>query len=149
MARSDDIPELSGILGELFAQEIEFAPDRAAQTRGLSMILERPAAGRILVAEEEGRAAGMVVLLYSVSTALGAPVATLEDLVVANAFRGRGIGSKLIAFAIETARADHIERITLLTDHDNVGAQRLYERFGFTRSSMVAYRKLLPRSVTV
>jgi len=140
---------MAALLGELFAQEAEFTPDRSRQVAGLTMLLEAPQSARLLVAEQDGKVLGMVALLYSVSTALGARVAMLEDFVITASHRSGGLGQRLLAFAIECARADGAERITLLTDHDNSGAQRLYERNGFARSSMVAYRKLLPRTVRV
>ena len=86
----------------------------------------------------------MVNLLYSVSTAIGERVATLEDMVVVPGARGSGIGSALLAYAIGFARDRGIKRITLLTDHDNAGAQRFYSRHGFVRSPMIPLRLSLP-----
>jgi ribosomal protein S18 acetylase RimI-like enzyme len=37
-ATIDDVPRMAELLGMLFTQEAEFAPDRAAQERGLRMI---------------------------------------------------------------------------------------------------------------
>jgi GNAT superfamily N-acetyltransferase len=142
-AAPSDIPELVRLLVELFAQEAEFAPAPERHARGLAAIIADERVGKILVAEENGRAAGMVNFLYTVSTALGGRVALLEDMVVGRATRGSGIGKKLLAAAIETARADGCLRITLLTDPGNARAHALYEGFGFRRSSMVPFRLLL------
>ncbi len=139
-AAIDDVPQLAGLLGILFAQEAEFKPDEAAQLRGLNTILSSPGTGAVVVAEKGGRVVGMVNLIYIVSTALGARVAILEDLVVDPDNRGKGLGSAILTAAIETARADGCRRITLLTDGDNVTAHRFYQRFGFTRSTMLPYR---------
>ncbi|MDX2309299.1 MAG: GNAT family N-acetyltransferase [Hyphomicrobium sp.] len=149
MATHADIPAIAGLLGELFSQEAEFTPDAAAQARGLSMLLDQPSAAGIFVAEADGRVIGSVTLLYSVSTALGARIAMLEDMIITRTFRGHGLGPRLLTFAIEAARRDGIARITLLTDPDNFAAHRLYERMGFHRSAMVVYRKMMPRSLTV
>jgi GNAT superfamily N-acetyltransferase len=142
-AGSADVPALARLLGQLFAEEAEFTPDVETQARGLAMIVADPAAGRILVADEEGRAIGMVSLLYTISTALGARVAILEDMVIDRDCRGSGIGGKLLAGAIEAARADGARRITLLTDHDNIRAHGFYSAFGFERSAMVPFRLVL------
>lgn len=139
-AQPADIPALCDLLDQLFAQEAEFAPDRTAQERGLDAIIRTPGTGEILLASEEGQALGMVNLLYTVSTALGAPVALLEDMVVDTCARDRGIGSRLLEAAIDTARAHGCRRITLLTDADNTAAQRFYTRQGFTRSPMIPLR---------
>ena len=135
-----DIPALCHLLGELFDQECEFSPDPALQARGLEMLLAQPQQGILLVAREEGGLIGMLSLLYTVSTALGARVALLEDFVVNKAARGQGVGSALLASAIDHARAAGCQRITLLTDGDNQAAQALYARHGFRASDMLPMR---------
>lgn len=142
-ATNSDIPALAGLLAELFAQESEFKPDLERQHRGLNAIIANPGIGCILIAEDADRAIGMVNLLFTISTARGTPVALLEDMVVAKAARGMGTGSALMSAAIDKARASGCSRITLLTDHDNVAAQRFYASFGFTRSTMLPYRLML------
>lgn len=142
-ATAADIPALCELLPTLFAQEAEFTPDAAAQRRGLAEIVNNPQAGTILVAREAGQVVGMVNLLFTVSTALGARVALLEDMVVAPQSRGAGVGSQLLAHAIEHARAQGCKRITLLTDRANASAQRFYARQGFELSGMVPMRLLL------
>jgi len=142
-AISSDIPQLCLLLDSLFAQEAEFKPDHQAQTRGLSSIIDNTDTGDILVAHEAGQIIGMINLLYTVSTAMGARVAILEDMVIADSNRSLGVGSKLLDYALEFAQSQGCVRVTLLTDHDNTGAHRFYERHGFVRSSMVAFRKPL------
>ena len=139
-AISSDIPQLCLLLDSLFAQEAEFKPDHQAQTRGLSAIIDNTDIGDILVAHETGQIIGMINLLYTISTALGERVAILEDMVIADSHRDRGVGSKLLDYALEFAKAQGCQRVTLLTDHDNTGAQRFYERHGFERSTMVPFR---------
>ncbi len=135
-ARADDIPQLAELLGLLFTQEAELVPDLKKQEQGLRMILEDPARGRIFMARDAARIVGMVSVLRSVSTAEGGKAGLLEDLIVHPEYRGRGIGSALLKFAIEAARADGLLRLTLLTDAENAQAHRLYQRAGFGFSSM-------------
>jgi GNAT superfamily N-acetyltransferase len=142
-ATDGDIPALCELLALLFAQEAEFAPDASAQRRGLAGIIGDPRIGSILVAREDGAAVGMVNLLFTVSTALGERVALLEDMVVAPAARGRGVGAELLAHAIAHARARGCRRITLLTDGANEAAQRFYARHGFAASGMLPMRLAL------
>jgi GNAT superfamily N-acetyltransferase len=142
-ATSADLPALVDLLCVLFTQEAEFEPDRAAQARGLAAILEAPAVGAILVAEETDVVLGMVSLLWTVSTALGARAGLLEDMVAAPAARGRGVGGRLLEAAIAHARAAGCRRLTLLTDADNAGAQRFYRRRGFVASPMLPFRLAL------
>ncbi len=145
---TDDIPQLTALLSSLFDQEADFQPDPARQARGLRLIIgEKPDFGRIFVARDgkgEKAVVGMVNLLFTISTAEGAPVALLEDLIVRKDYRGRGVGSLLLRHAIDFARTNGFARITLLTDLVNDRAIRFYAKHGFTRSAMVPMR-LAPR----
>lgn len=143
LATPRELPGLISLLGELFALEAEFQPDAEAQSRGLRLILEDPSLGEFLVALQGERALGMVSLLYTVSTALGARVALLEDMVVTRDLRGSGLGGQLLEAAIAHARHRGCRRITLLTDDTNLGAQRFYGRHGFTPSTMLPFRLVL------
>lgn len=139
-ARRRDLPQLVALLGALFGQEAEFAPDPAKQRRALRMLLAEPALGRIYVARRGAKVLGMVSVLRAVSTAEGGPAGLLEDLVVRPDARGAGIGAALLAFAVERSRAGGLLRLTLLTDRGNRGAQRLYRRAGFKPSPMLPMR---------
>ncbi len=140
LAAVSDIDQLCELLGQLFTQEAEFHEDRVAQRRGLEMIISNPTVGHILVARQNHKIIAMVNILYSVSTALGARVGTVEDMVVSPVARGTGIGSKLLRYTLEFARDKGCERLTLLSDHDNFDAQLFYQRHGFTESSMILLR---------
>ena len=135
---------MAELLALLFAQESEFTPDPSVQARGLALILEQPSIGILLVARAEGRVLGMLNLLYTISTALGARVAVLEDVVVAPGVRNRGIGSQLLRAALAEATKTGCKRVTLVTDDHNLGAQRLYLRHGFELSSMRTLRWVAP-----
>ena len=50
---------------------------------------------------------------------------------VAPDFRGKGIGSKLIDFAVEHFKAMNLSKMRLHVNKDNTDAIRLYERKGF------------------
>jgi len=138
-----DVPALATLLGELFSQETEFAPDVAAQRRGLARIISNPDVGIILVAKDGDTVLGMVNILFTISTALGERVAILEDMVVSARLRGSGIGRRLLDHAIAVARENDCKRITLLTDRTNQSAQRFYGRCGFVPSPMIPLRLAL------
>lgn len=140
LANSNDIPDLVRLLFVLFSQEHEFTPDGDTQAMGLKKIIADPDIGHIVVARSDGKVVGMANLLYTVSTALGRKVCILEDMVVLPEARGKRTGSELMSFSIDHARKMGCLRITLLTDTENVSAQRFYKRFGFSVSTMLPLR---------
>ena len=140
-AKIHDIPQLCELLELLFSQEAEFKPDYKTQSEGLTKIISNSEIGEIIVARESSKIIGMANLLYTVSTALGSRVAILEDMVVSPDARGKGVGSKIIDYCLTITKQKGVKRITLLTDFDNDGAHRFYEQHGFTRSSMIVFRK--------
>jgi GNAT superfamily N-acetyltransferase len=140
-ASLDDLPALLELLGELFAQERDFTPDAKKQARGLRLILDDPGRGRIFVVRINGAAIAMANVLVTISTAEGGPVALLEDLIVAKAYRRRGIGNRLLDHALQWCRQQGLLRITLLADHDNLAALDFYALAGFSPSGMTVLRR--------
>ena len=139
-ARPEDLEQLVALLGLLFEDEEEFAPDADKQRRALQAIVSDPGVGRLFVAREGERIVAMANLLYTVSTAEGGRAALFEDLVVLPERRGRGIGSALLRHVIDAARKEGLTRVTLLTDRGNKRAQALYRKMGFVASTMTAMR---------
>jgi ribosomal protein S18 acetylase RimI-like enzyme len=56
----------------------------------------------------------------------------LEELYVAPASRGQGLGRALMEAAMDLARREGAERMELGTSEDDRAARALYERLGFT-----------------
>lgn len=142
-ATQADVAQLCSLLSILFSGEAEFAPDEDKQSRALRAIIGHPETGCILVWREGEQIRGMVSLLNSISTACGGKVAILEDMIVHPSRQGEGIGTKLLAEAIEWAQQQGCLRITLLTDNDNEQAIRFYRRQGFAKSAMIPLRLAL------
>ena len=143
MATTSDIPTLCTLLDYLFSQEIEFKSNHETQSRGLEMILNNNNIGNIFVAKKNKTIVGMVILLYTVSTALGEQVVLLEDMVVSPNERELGIGSMLLDHAVKYATEKGCKRITLLTDKTNIRAQKFYKQHKFNRSSMIPFRMII------
>ena len=137
-ARTDDIAAMAGLLGQLFAIEADFAVNEQAQMRGLSLLLR--AAACLLVADEDGVVVGMVSIQTLISTAEGGAAGLLEDLVVAEGCRGRGIGTRLLHAALAWVREQGLTRVQLLADTNNEEALRFYSRHSFHRTQLVCLR---------
>lgn len=137
-ARTDDIAAMAGLLGQLFAIEADFAVNEQAQMRGLSLLLRAGAC--MLVADEDGVVVGMVSIQTLISTAEGGATGLLEDLVVSEEFRGRGIGSSLLSAALAWAREQGMTRVQLLADKNNAKAIEFYNKNGFRGTQLVCLR---------
>jgi GNAT superfamily N-acetyltransferase len=139
-ATEADLDELSGMLGELFAQEGDFRPDKEKQLRGLRLIFEQPSRGRVFVLRQNGAIVGMINLLFTISTAEGGFVILLEDLVVHKKYQGKGYGRRLLQHAMQFAKQKNFLRVTLLTDRPENVAQEFFRHHGFVESSMIPMR---------
>ena len=139
-ATEADLDELSQMLGDLFAQEGDFRPDKDKQLRGLRLSFEQPSRGRVFVLRRNGAIVGMINLLFTISTAEGGFVILLEDLVIHKEYQGKGYGTKLLQHAIDFAKQKNFLRITLLTDRPENVAQEFFRHHGFVESSMIPMR---------
>ena len=139
-ATEADLDELSQMLGDLFAQEGDFRPDKEKQLRGLRLIFEQPSRGRVFVLRQNGAIVGMINLLFTISTAEGGFVIVLEDLVVHKKYQGKGYGRRLLEHAIDFAKQKNFLRVTLLTDRPENVAQEFFRHHGFVESSMIPMR---------
>ena len=144
MATAADLEALADLLAELFMLESDFSPERDKQLRGLRLILDNPQLGRLFVLRVGDQVAGLANALLTVSTAEGAPVLLLEDVIVKAKFRGRQLGRQLVEHVLDWAQAAGIMRVTLLADQDNAPALAFYSRLGFNRSAMCVLRRKLP-----
>jgi ribosomal protein S18 acetylase RimI-like enzyme len=64
----------------------------------------------------------------------GASRALIEDVRVATHCRSRGIGERLVQWALAEARARDCKLVELFTHHTRRDAQRFYKRLGFQPS---------------
>lgn len=87
--------------------------------------------------DEKGSIAGLLCLtVYRVPTGLRS---IIEDVVVDESLRRRGIGEALVRQAIELARAEGVEAVSLTSNPKRVAANRLYRSMGFELRQTNAY----------
>jgi ribosomal protein S18 acetylase RimI-like enzyme len=97
--------------------------------------LDRDPNIQLVVAEEEGAVVGCLQLcILPGLSSQGASRALIEDVRVGSLSRSRGIGERLVRWAVAEARARSCKLVELLTHHTRTDAQRFYERLGFQRS---------------
>lgn len=142
-ATLEDLPALTELLVALFGNSGDFLPDPALQERGLRLILEQPARGRIFIVRNHNRIFGMVNLLFTISTARGGFVILMEDVVIHPDHRGQGYGTMLLDYAVEFAKSKEFKRITLLTDRISAESQEFFKKRGFEYSNMIPMRRII------
>ena len=104
-ASEADVPLILSFIRELAEYE-ELSHEVVATEEGLreGLFGERRYA-QVLIAERDGLPAGFALFFHNFSTFLGKPGMYLEDLYVRPAFRGAGIGKKLLAHLAKLAVA--------------------------------------------
>ena len=138
-ATLQDVSQLVSLLQVLFSIEQDFRPDPEKQERGLRKILARPENAVIMTArDDQGNVIGMVSAQLVVSTAEGAYSAWVEDMVIAEGWRSRGVGRRLLSSALDWARLRGATRAQLLVDLDNEPALGYYDHLGWQATRLGA-----------
>ena len=110
------------------------AADLAAYESAFRAIDADPA-HLLVVAESDGRMAGTMQLTFIPGLARrGALRAQIEAVRVADGFRGSGLGSAMIGWAVDEARRRGCALVQLTTDKARADAHRFYRRLGFVAS---------------
>ena len=92
---------------------------------------------QVLLAEDEGRIAGLLSLSFRHTLFHPAPSALIDELVVEQGHRGRGIGQQLMAEAIERCRTAGCCEIEVSTERSNEAAQKFYRQQGFSHEAVL------------
>jgi ribosomal protein S18 acetylase RimI-like enzyme len=114
----------------------DFNTEFGEPTPGVAVLAERAermlAAGELTVLLAGDGPDGLAQLRFSPSIWSDAPGAYLEELYVAPARRGQGMGRALLEAAMAAAREAGADHIDLNTGETDTAARGLYESAGFT-----------------
>ena len=92
----------------------------------------------VLVATDGDRILGALTLVvFRIPTGIKA---WIEDVVVDDDARGRGVGDALNRYAIELARQKGARKVDLTSRPHRESANRLYKRLGFVERTTNVYR---------
>jgi ribosomal protein S18 acetylase RimI-like enzyme len=100
------------------------------QTRLIEKLRAHPTT-LIFLAFDQYQPIGIATCFLGFSTFTARPLINIHDLYVAQAYRGRGIGRRLLEAVEQRARELNCCKLTLEVQENNP-AQLLYQRLGFT-----------------
>jgi len=130
--------ELVAAFGRLVPQ---LSPSAAVPTRDLIREIVEAQASTVLVARDlrdQGRIVGMLTLIvFRIPTGVRA---WIEDVVVDETVRGRGVGEALSQEAVRRALDLGARTVELTSRPSREAANRLYQRLGFVRRDSNVYR---------
>lgn len=90
---------------------------------------------QLFVAELEGEVVGTFQILFNRTlTGRGSLSMIIEAVQTRADMRGRGIGARMIAYAIEEAKRRDCRLVQLTSNMARTEAHRFYERLGFAKS---------------
>jgi GNAT superfamily N-acetyltransferase len=123
LVRGEGIAEHAGAYGG--------AGEDASIERALRLLIAHPELGFAWVTEDAGAIVAVATVSFVLSTNMGAIVARVPDLVVAEQTRSHGVGAFEIASLVAELRTLGVGRLDLGVHDNNAGARRFYERLGF------------------
>ncbi|REJ31273.1 GNAT family N-acetyltransferase [Caldibacillus debilis] len=89
----------------------------------------------------DGVPAGFCCVQLFKSVCYATNYAEITELFVREAYRRRGVGTALLAFAEDYFKDKNVKGFQLLTGKNNKAAQAFYEKNGYQRSEEWLYRK--------
>lgn len=120
--------------------EVDLAPGATEATWARLLDPASPVKARL--AEVDGEVLGFAIHLRHPSTWVATEDCYLEDLYIAGAARGQGLGRALIDDLVALARAKGCARLYWHTDEDNARARALYDQY-VVADGHVRYRMVL------
>lgn len=143
-SRDDDFDELVQAFVELHRHYVgDAAPAEPVVAANLrERVLAPGSSVRVAVAHDAGRVAGLATfaILYPAPGAQGQLF--MKDLFVRAAWRGQGVGERLMQFLAAHALAQGCVRLDWTTETGNPGAIAFYDRLGAARVAEKVYFRL-------
>ena len=129
----EDAPTIARLLHDFNTEFGDFTPGVAALAEHAARLLDEGEMTVLLGGEGPD---GLALLRLRPSVWTGGPEAYLQELYVAPARRGRGIGRALLEATIAAAREAGAGWIDLATGETDTAARALYESCGFTNREL-------------
>jgi GNAT superfamily N-acetyltransferase len=143
-ATMEDREHVINLLRTLLIPAGEVSGDWRDEARIFRLLVEMPELGCILIAEENGEIAGITTLSYPIALRCCGPYSCIEENIVDERHRGRGIGGALLKAAIAEATARGCDEIQVNAPSES--GYPLYLRHGFRDDGKIQVKADLPLS---
>jgi ribosomal protein S18 acetylase RimI-like enzyme len=140
-ARNEDLPQLKELMLSYIVDFYKVPrPDDHALQGLITHLLDTPWDGIQFVAEtKDGVLAGFATLYFTFNTLEVKRMAFLYDLFVHPAARGQKIGESLFQTCHAHVRENGYSHMIWETAHDNLPAQKLYDKMGAKKAVWLNY----------
>jgi len=136
-ATESDLPAIGKLLEELVnAMDNAEGIDPGIAARTCEQVLN-DASSHILVAATEGMPVGFINFTVRQTILHQNPSGLIDELVVAEEYRGKGVGKQLVQAAIEKCRRLGCCEVEVSTEKTNVKAREFYKQCGFEERGML------------
>lgn len=133
-ARRGDSEALASLLRELGHPE-------GTDTQTVHWVISHPEIEIFVAGDAQDKPVGMISLSHRPQLRFKGRIATLDELVVTEAWRRRGVGRALVLHAIERAKVLSVKRLELVAARSRGDVMRQFsEACGFIDADWVLYR---------
>jgi ribosomal protein S18 acetylase RimI-like enzyme len=129
---SDTVQELHGLMQQL-------RPDSKLSIKeGDIETLVKNESAILIVAKDDDKIVGLGSLY--IIPKIGKRVGHVEDVVVDEAYRGKGLGEKIVQTIIVAAKEHKLHSLSLTSRPERIAGNKLYQKVGFQRKETNVYR---------
>ncbi len=133
-ARRGDSEALAALLKELGYTD-------GTDTQTVHWVISHPEIEIFVAGDPQDKPVGMISLSHRPQLRFKGRIATIDELVVTEAWRRRGVGRALVLHAIERAKVLSVKRLELVAARSRgEGMRHFCESCGFTDADWVLYR---------
>jgi ribosomal protein S18 acetylase RimI-like enzyme len=130
LAALADVDLVAELMAE-FYQESGFTLEPVRGRAAIHGLVADASRGRLWLIEQDGATAGYVALTFGWSLEYLGRDAFIDDLYLRAPFRGRGLGTRVMAEVEAEARSHDVQALHLEVGRDNRAGLALYFRRGF------------------
>lgn len=109
----------------------------ALNQRDLEAIVQSDTSSLFMAMENKRYYGSLTLVMFKIPSGFRA---WIEDVVVSEDARGKGVGEKLVKHAVQVANQSSVKSIDLTARSSRVAAISLYEKVGFQDRETTAYR---------